>query len=85
MARSRHVLLIHGNFVNNYAWAAWRRRYEARGYVVHTPANPGHEGEPCRLRAHEHPDLASAGFVEVVENLERIVAELPNATRRGVR
>jgi len=78
MARSRHVVLIHGNFVNHHAWAGWRPRYEARGYTVHTPANPGHEGVPSELRAHVHPDLAATGFVEVVENLERVIDALPD-------
>ncbi len=77
MARSEHVVLIHGNFVNNHGWAPWKQRYEARGYTVHTPANPGHEGTPAELRAEVHPDLATTGFVEVVENLERVIDGLP--------
>lgn len=76
-SQSRHIVLVHGNFVNNRAWSAWKERYEARGYTVHTPANPGHEGAPSELRASVHPDLADTGFVEVVENLERLIDTLP--------
>lgn len=77
MSKSRHIVLIHGNFVNNRGWSAWKERYEARGYTVHTPANPGHQGVPQSLRDRVHPDLANTGFVEVVENLERFIDELP--------
>ena len=78
MATSKHVVLIHGNFVNNHGWAVWKQRYEARGYMVHTPANPGHEGTAAELRANVHPDLASTGFAEVVGNLERLLETLPD-------
>lgn len=77
MARTKHIVLIHGNFLNNAGWSVWKQRYEARGYTVHTPANPGHEGTAAQLRAQVHPDLADTGFVEVVENIERLIDELP--------
>lgn len=74
---SKTVVLIHGNFVNNHTWAPWRERYEARGYTVYTPANPGHEGVPADLRQTVHPDLGDTGFVDIVENLERLIESLP--------
>lgn len=77
MPESRTIVLIHGNFVNNRTWAPWRARYEARGYTVHAPANPGHDGEPADLRAEVHPDLGDTGFVDVVENLEALIDTLP--------
>ncbi|MEL6835007.1 MAG: alpha/beta hydrolase [Bacteroidota bacterium] len=77
MAKSKHIVLIHGNFINNHAWSAWKKHYEARGYIVHTPANPGHDGEPVALRKNIHPDLATTGITEVVEHLEKLIDFLP--------
>ena len=77
MQKSKTIILIHGNFVNNHTWEAWKCYFEDKGYTVHTPANPGHDGAPSKLRANVHPDLASTGFIDVVENLEKLIATLP--------
>jgi len=77
MSKTKTIVLIHGNFVNNVTWANWKRRYEEKGYTVHTPANPGHEGNPSDLRAKVHPDLAKTGFIDVVNNLVRFMDTLP--------
>jgi pimeloyl-ACP methyl ester carboxylesterase len=77
MATSKHIVLIHGNFVNNKTWAHWKRRYEQKGYTVHTPANPGHEGDPASLRTNIHPDLVKTGFIDVVNNIARLIDSLP--------
>lgn len=77
MKKSKHIILIHGNFVNNLAWAKWKTHYEARGYTVHTPANPGHDGNPANLRQNLHPDLADTGFVDIVENVVQLIDTLP--------
>src|SRR5688572_24819013 len=77
MARSKTIVLIHGNFVNNNSWAEWKRYYEQKGYKVHTPANPGHGGNPAELRAKVHPDLVKTGFIDVVSNIEKLIATLP--------
>jgi len=47
MAKSKTIVLVHGNFVNDTTWAEWKRHYEQKGYKVNTPANPGHEGNPA--------------------------------------
>ncbi|GAO44004.1 alpha/beta hydrolase [Flavihumibacter petaseus] len=77
MATSKTIVLIHGNFVNNKSWAAWKSHYEQKGYTVHTPANPGHDGDPAALRQNVHPDLVKTGFVDVVNNLVRLIDSLP--------
>ena len=69
MAKSKTIVLIHGNFVNNSSWEEWKRYYEQKGYKVYTPANPGHEGDPAELRAKVHPDLIKTGFTDVVNNI----------------
>lgn len=77
MATSKTIILIHGNFVNNRTWAKWKQHYEQKGYTVHTPANPGHDGNPAELRAKVHPDLTKTGFIDVVENISRLIDTLP--------
>src|SRR6187549_1652569 len=77
MTKSKTIVLIHGNFVNNKTWTEWKRYYEQKGYSVHSPANPGHEGEPASLRANIHPDLIKTGFTDVVSNLARLIDSLP--------
>lgn len=77
MTKSKNIILIHGNFVNNISWAKWKNRYEQRGYTVHTPANPGHQGNPSDLRKNVHPSLKQTGFVDVVENILQLIKMLP--------
>ncbi|RYY57955.1 MAG: alpha/beta hydrolase [Chitinophagaceae bacterium] len=77
MAKSKTIVLIHGNFVNDRTWSDWKQRYEQRGYKVYTPVNPGHAGEPAALRMKAHKDLTKTGFIDVVENLARLIETLP--------
>jgi esterase/lipase len=35
------VVLIHGFWVTPRCWEHWKRHYEAKGYTVLEPANPG--------------------------------------------
>jgi len=77
MAKSKLIVLIHGNFVNNTSWTKWKQYYEQKGYSVHTPANPGHDGNPADLRNNVHPDLVKTGFIDVVNNLARLIDTLP--------
>ena len=77
MARSKTIILIHGNFVNNNTWTDWKLYFEQKGFNVYTPANPGHEGNPAELRARLHPDLIITGFKDVVNNVVRLIDTLP--------
>lgn len=77
MAKSKTIVLIHGNFVNDTSWSEWKRYYEQKGYKVYTPANPGHEGNPVELRAKVHPALIKTGFVDVVNNINQLINTLP--------
>jgi pimeloyl-ACP methyl ester carboxylesterase len=76
MAKSKTVVLIHGNFVNNNSWSEWKRHFEEKDYKVYTPANPGHEGDPAELRAKVHPDLVKTGFIDVVNNIAELINTL---------
>jgi pimeloyl-ACP methyl ester carboxylesterase len=77
MTRSKTIVLIHGNFVNDKSWVEWKRYYESKGYTVHAPANPGHGGDPAALRAQVHPDLTKTGFIDVVMNISKLIDTLP--------
>lgn len=77
MSKSKTIVLIHGNFVNDKTWAEWKKYYEQKGYSVHTPANPGHEGNPVELRAKVHGDLIKTGFIEIVNNISQLINSLP--------
>ncbi|MBW1654656.1 alpha/beta hydrolase [Flavobacterium quisquiliarum] len=77
MTKSKSIILIHGNFVNDVSWAKWKERYEQKGYTVYTPANPGHQGNPSDLRKTVHPDLTKTGFIDVVNNIVKLIENLP--------
>ena len=77
MIKTKTIVLIHGNFVNNTSWANWKKYLEEKGYVVHTPANPGHDGNPADLRAKVHPELTKTGFIDVVQNISNLIDKLP--------
>jgi pimeloyl-ACP methyl ester carboxylesterase len=74
---TKHIVLIHGLFVNNTSWADWKTYLETQGYTVHTPANPGHEGIPADLRNNIHPQLVQTGFKDVVDNIVNLINRLP--------
>lgn len=77
MSKTKTIVLIHGNFVNDTTWSEWKEHYEQKGYKVYTPANPGHGGVPLELRKNVHPDLTKTGFINVVNNLITLIDSLP--------
>lgn len=77
MTKSKSIILIHGNFVNDLTWGKWKTHYEQKGYTVYTPANPGHEGVPADLRNQVHPALTRTGFKDVVNNIVNLINSLP--------
>ncbi|KAF2080696.1 alpha/beta hydrolase [Flavobacterium sharifuzzamanii] len=77
MSKSKTIVLIHGNFVNDKTWADWKKYYEQKGYTVYSPANPGHDGNPADLRAKVHPDLTKTGFIDIVNNISKLIDTLP--------
>lgn len=77
MAKSKTIILVHGNFVNDITWVEWKQYYEQKGYKVYTPVNPGHQGIPSELRKKVHPDLVKTGFIDVVNNIAALIDSLP--------
>lgn len=77
MSKSKTIVLVHGNFVNNASWEEWKHHYEKKGFTVYAPANPGHDGSPADLRKNLHPDLVKTGFTDIVNNLAGFIDTLP--------
>lgn len=75
--KTKNIVLIHGLFVNNTSWNQWKTYFEAQGYTVHTPANPGHEGKPSELRNVIDSQLTKTGFEDVVMNIIKLIDTLP--------
>ncbi len=75
--KTKTIVLIHGLFVNNTSWKEWKTYFEAKGFTVHTPANPGHDGDPTALRNNIHPQLTKTGFEDVVMNVAKLIDTLP--------
>jgi len=77
MTKSKTIVLIHGNFVNDATWTEWKRYYEQKGYRVYAPANPGHQGTPSELRKKVHPELVQTGFIDIVNHIAHLIDGLP--------
>ncbi|RKT00986.1 alpha/beta hydrolase [Chryseobacterium defluvii] len=75
--KTKTIVLIHGLFVNNTSWREWKTYFEAQGYTVHTPSNPGHDGDPVSLKANIPSVLKDVGFDDVVDHLVRFIDALP--------
>jgi pimeloyl-ACP methyl ester carboxylesterase len=74
---SKTIVLIHGLFVNPKSWSDWKAFFEAKGYTVHTPANPSHAGEPRDLWKNVDPKLGKVSFEDVVMNIANFIDTLP--------
>lgn len=74
---SNTIVLVHGLFVNPASWADWKTWFESKGYTVHTPANPGHAGNPAELRKNPDARLGRIDFEEVVGHLAAFIDTLP--------
>src|SRR5262245_15049670 len=69
------IVLIHGFWVTPRAWEGWKKRYEAKGYTVLTPAYPGFEVEVEALREDPTP-IEALTVPAVMEHLESVVSPL---------
>jgi len=77
MAKSKTIVLVHGMFVNNNSWSEWETYFQQKGFTVYAPPNPGHEGDPYRLRRTLHHELVGTGFVDVVKKIGKFIDRLP--------
>lgn len=77
MIPTNTIVLIHGLFVNNTSWKEWKSYFEAKGYTVHAPSNPYHDGDPAILRAKNNPEINKSTFRDVVMNIANLIDQLP--------
>jgi pimeloyl-ACP methyl ester carboxylesterase len=77
MMQSKHVVFIHGLFMNPKSWESWKACFEAQGYTCHAPAFPYHEGNPADLRRKPDPGLSSITFRDVIDTLVKFIDQLP--------
>jgi len=75
--KTKTIVLIHGLFVNNTSWKEWKTYFEAQGYTVHTPSNPGHAGNPVDLKNNIPGELRHVGFDDAINNLVKLIDSLP--------
>src|SRR5512133_1030395 len=69
------IVLIHGFWVTPRAWEGWKKRFEAKGYTVVTPAYPGFEVEVEALRADPTP-IEQLEVPEIINMLENMIGKL---------
>lgn len=75
--KSKTIVFIHGLFMNNKTWDAWKAFFESKGYTCYAPANPKHEGNPTKLRANPPEGLEDVQFEDWLVNLETLMDSLP--------
>ncbi|MBX7058469.1 MAG: alpha/beta hydrolase [Leptospirales bacterium] len=75
---TRTVVFLHGLYMTPKSWAEWKKRFEAAGYKVYTPAYPLHDRDPAAMRA-AHPDaqLAALTFTQTRDHLRNFLKSLP--------
>ncbi|MFA5833824.1 MAG: alpha/beta fold hydrolase [Bacteroidota bacterium] len=77
MTKNKTIVFIHGLFQNPESWTEWKKYFEAKGYMCHTPAYPFHEGKPSDLRKNIDPKLGKLTFGQVVDGLANFISLLP--------
>src|SRR5664279_1579032 len=74
---SKHIVFIHGLFMNPKSWENWTQYFETKGYICHLPAYPFHIGDPSDLRSNIDPSLGKLTFRQVVDGLAEFIDKLP--------
>ncbi len=74
---SKTIVFIHGLFMNNHTWEAWKTYFESEGYTCYAPAHPKHEGNPANLRANPPVGLERVQFQDWITQLETFIDDLP--------
>lgn len=74
---SKTIIFIHGLFLTPKVWNEWKKKFENMGYTCHAPANPGHEGQPAKLRSNPDSNLGEVNFEDWVNNIINYIDNLP--------
>jgi pimeloyl-ACP methyl ester carboxylesterase len=71
------IVFVHGLFQNSHSWHNWKAYFESRGYQVHAPSYPYHQGPPDSLNHRIDPRLTSLDFQQVLDYMSAYVDSLP--------
>jgi pimeloyl-ACP methyl ester carboxylesterase len=74
---ARHVIFIHGMYLNGQSWQPWVDRFTGAGFSCSSPSWPYHDGDPKMLRSKVDPGLGRLTFGAVSENLKALIDTLP--------
>ena len=74
---TKHVMFIHGMYMNGSSWDPWVTFAQKRGYETSAPSWPYHEGKPAELRATVPAGLGRLTFGAVVDHLKTLIDALP--------
>lgn len=74
---SRHVMFIHGMYLNGESWQPWVDRFTSAGFSCAAPSWPYHDGDPHTLRSVVDPRLGGLTFGAVSEHLKGLIDALP--------
>jgi pimeloyl-ACP methyl ester carboxylesterase len=69
------IVLIHGLWLTPLSWEGWKKRFEARGHEVHTPAWPRMERDIEEIRRDPSP-MNGLGVTEVVDHYAKFIGGL---------
>ena len=73
---SKDVVFIHGLFQNPESWKNWTKFFQNKGYAVHTPAYPFHEGSPAEVNKNIDPALGKLTFGQVTGKMAGLIKGL---------
>jgi pimeloyl-ACP methyl ester carboxylesterase len=74
---ARHVIFIHGMYLNGQSWQPWVERFTAAGFSCSAPSWPFHDGDPRTRRSGVDPGLGGLTFGAVTEHLKGLIDALP--------
>ena len=76
---SKHIVFIHGLFLNAKSWEHWKQFFQDKGYICHTPSFPFHDGTPAQLRAQINPDLGKLNLENTLQPIAAYIKSLPES------
>lgn len=70
------IVFVHGLFMNDLSWNAWKVFFEEKGYTCIVPTYPYHKGIPSELRTNIPVELSKLELKDIVAYYKAIISEL---------
>ena len=74
---ARHVIFIHGMYLNGQSWQPWVERFTSAGFSCSAPSWPYHDGDPQTLCSEVDPGLGELTFGAVSDHFKGLIDALP--------